>query len=365
MTPVTRQPATWQPDDFRTRVQSALDRFVDERAETLAPLGPDATLLAEAARDAVRGGKRFRAMFCYWGFRAVRAPDDAEDEALVRACAALELLHASALVHDDYMDASDTRRGRPSVHRAFAARHRAEGWRGDPDQYGASAAILLGDLLLSWADELLRTCGFGSDQVLAALRVFDITRSEVIGGQFLDVSVQARGVADVEQSMTVLRYKSAKYSVERPLHVGAALAGAAPEVVHVLTSYGVPLGEAFQLRDDLLGVFGDPEVTGKPAGDDLTEGKRTVLVALTLESLQHSDPEGAKNLDESLGAHLTGSEVAELQRLIVHSGAQAEVEERIDEHTRRSLSAVDGSVVSVEAQATLHALAEAATQRVV
>ncbi len=357
--------ATWQPEDFRARVQRDLGTFIDEQARTLEPLGPDAELMARAARDAVSGGKRFRAMFCYWGFRAVRTPDAAEDDALIRACGALELLHASALVHDDYMDASDTRRGRPSVHRAFSTRHRAQGWRGDADQYGAAAAILLGDLLLSWADELLRTCGFGADQVLAALRFFDVTRSEVIGGQFLDVSVQARGAADVAQSMTVLRYKSAKYSVERPLHVGAALAGAGPEMIDTLSAYGVPLGEAFQLRDDLLGVFGDPEVTGKPAGDDLTEGKRTVLVALALEELAGSDPAGAKNLDESLGRHLTGGEVAELQRLIVHSGAQAGVEQRIDELTRRSLAAVDGSIVSAEAKDTLHALAQAATQRVV
>jgi geranylgeranyl diphosphate synthase, type I len=359
-------PDHWDPGDFRARVQSTLDAFVDEQDESLAPLGPDAALLVQAARDAVGGGKRFRAMFCYWGFRAVRAPRDAaEERALVRAAAALELLHASALVHDDYMDASDTRRGRPSVHRAFTARHHAEGWRGDPEQYGAAAAILLGDLLLSWADELLRTCGCGPEQVLAALRFFDTTRSEVIGGQFLDVSVQARGAADVEQSMTVLRYKSAKYSVERPLHVGAALAGGSEELVDTLTAYGVPLGEAFQLRDDLLGVFGDPDVTGKPAGDDLTEGKRTVLVALALAALEAADPEAARTLDQSLGRHLTGSEVADLQRIIVRSGAQARVEERIEQLMRQSLAAVDGSSVTTEAQATLHALAAAATQRVV
>lgn len=357
---------TWDADAFRSRLQSTLDAFIAEQGRALAPLGPDAARLVEAAGDAVRGGKRLRAMFCYWGFNAVRPPrDPAEETALVRAAAALELLHASALVHDDYMDASDTRRGRPSVHRAFASRHQAEGWRGDPEQYGAAAAILLGDLLLSWADELLRTCGAASEQVLAALRWFDTTRSEVIGGQFLDVSVQARGAADAEQSMTVLRYKSAKYSVERPLHVGAALAGAGDELVRDLSWYGVPLGEAFQLRDDLLGVFGDPDVTGKPAGDDLTEGKRTVLVAIALDALGATEPDAAKHLDDSLGRQLTGSEVAELQRIIVRSGAQAQVEERIDALMGQSLSALERSAVRAEAQDTLRALAAAATQRVV
>ena len=145
------------PDGFRARVQATLDDFLDEQAERLAPLGPDAPACTRR-RGAVSGGKRFRAAFCYWGFRAV-APPAADEEPLLRACAALELLHASALAHDDYMDASDTRRGRPATHRAFEAEHRGAGWRGDPEQYGAAAAILLGDLLLSWADELLRRCG--------------------------------------------------------------------------------------------------------------------------------------------------------------------------------------------------------------
>jgi geranylgeranyl diphosphate synthase type I len=356
-------PDSWEPAEFRARVQSLLDEFVDRQTSRLEPLGHDATRLTTAARGAITGGKRFRAMFCYWGFRSVRAPrDGTEETSLLRAAAALELLHASALVHDDLMDASDTRRGKPSVHRAFSHHHRTEGWRGDPLQYGAAAAILLGDLLLSWADELLRSCGLPQDVVLQALEVFDTTRSEVIVGQFLDVSVQARGDADIEQSMRVLRYKSAKYSVERPLHLGAALAGATTPTFEALTAYGLPLGEAFQLRDDLLGVFGDPEVTGKPAGDDLSEGKRTVLIALALAGLV---PEDAKALDDGLGRPLTGHEVVELQRVIERSGAHAEVEQRIEQLTGRSLAAVETETLNDDAKATLRHLAEAATQRVV
>ena len=352
----------WDPAGFRDRVQALLDEFVDVQAERLAPLGDDAARLVSAARRALEGGKRFRAMFCDQGFRAVRAPVQDEARSLARAASALEVLHASALVHDDYMDASDTRRGKPSTHRAFARDHRGDAWRGDPEQYGAAAAILLGDLLLSWSDELLRTCGLPADDVALALQVFDTTRSEVIVGQFLDVSVQARGDSDVGQSMRVLRYKSAKYSIERPLHVGATLAGATPDVLAALTAYGLPLGEAFQLRDDLLGVFGDPEVTGKPAGDDLSEGKRTVLVALALEG---STPADAKALDGSLGHPLTGHEVAELQRIIERSGAHAEVERRIEELTRESLASIDAAPVTAEARQVLRDLAAAATQRVV
>ena len=288
--------------------------------------------------------------------------DPPDEPALVRAAASLELLHASALVHDDFMDASDTRRGRPATHKAFESLHREQRWSGRPEQYGAAAAILLGDLLLSWSDEMLRTCGLATEPVDAALAFFDTMRSEVITGQFLDVSAQARGESDVEQAMLVLRYKSAKYSIERPLHVGASLAGAGPEVLAALSDVGLPLGEAFQMRDDLLGVYGDPQVTGKPAGDDLTEGKRTVLVAL---ALQHATDEDARRLDAALGSALTAEEVAELRRIIDDSGAHAEVEKRIGELTSRSLAALDEAPVTEVAREALRDLAAAATQRAI
>jgi geranylgeranyl diphosphate synthase type I len=353
--------STWDSDAFRVSVQQALDEFLEEMADRLAPLGPDAARLLGEARGMVSGGKRFRAAFCHWGYRAVAS--DVEDEhALHRACAALELLHASALVHDDYMDASDTRRGRPATHRAFGNEHRAAGWRGDHEQYGASAAILLGDLLLSWADEMLRRCGLPRDRVDAAMDVFDLCRSEVIAGQFLDVSAQARGRADVDTAMTVLRYKSAKYSIERPLHVGAALAGGGPDQLAELTAYGLPLGEAFQLRDDLLGVFGDAATTGKPAGDDLVEGKRTVLVALALDAASAED---AALLDRSLGTPLDAAQVEGLRRIIDGSGAHAQVESVIRELVDLALTALDKAGVDEGARLVLRELASAATDRVV
>jgi geranylgeranyl diphosphate synthase type I len=346
---------------FRERLQKTLDEFLDEMAERLAPLGPDAALLLEEARRSVSGGKRFRAAFCWWGYRAV-SPDVADEEALLRACASLELLHASALVHDDYMDASDTRRGRPATHRAFAAAHREAAWRGDPEQYGASAAILLGDLLLTWSDELLRRCGLPLERVAAAMAAFDHTRSEVITGQFLDVSVQARGRADVDAAMTVLRYKSAKYSIERPLHIGALLAGASLEQLGELSAYGLPLGEAFQLRDDLLGVYGDPAATGKPAGDDLIEGKRTVLVALALDGAL---PEDAQRLDAALGTALSSAQVEDLRAIIDASGAHTQLEQVIDDLVALSLAKLDASSLDHVAQAVLRHLASAATDRAV
>ncbi|HRK47970.1 MAG TPA: polyprenyl synthetase family protein, partial [Nocardioides sp.] len=240
--------------------------------------------------------------------------------------------------------------------------HRAAGWRGDPEQYGAAGAILLGDLLLAWADELLRRCGLPLADVAGALEVFDLCRSEVVAGQFLDVSAQARGHADVDTAMTVLRYKSAKYSIERPLHIGAALAGATAAILGELSAFGLPLGEAFQLRDDLLGVFGDPATTGKPAGDDLIEGKRTVLVALALDS---APPAHAALLDRSLGTPLSADDVHRLREVIDASGAHAQVEAVIDQLSDVALAALDRAAIDDRARDVLRSLAEAVTHRVV
>lgn len=355
----------WDPTSFRAEVQATLDAFLAEQTDRLAPLGADAARLLTEARATVSGGKRFRAAFCHWGYAAVAGVPAGEDaRAVARAAASLELLHASALVHDDLMDASDTRRGRAATHRGFEAEHRADGWRGDPVQYGAAAAILLGDLLLSWSDELLRRCGLGWDRVGPALDVFDLCRSEVIAGQFLDVSVQARGRASVEQATTVLRYKSAKYSIERPVHIGAALAGAGPATIERLTGFGLPLGEAFQLRDDLLGVFGDPETTGKPAGDDLVEGKRTVLVALALDA---AAPDDAARLDAALGTALDETGVAALRAIIDASGAREQVETRIDALAHQAVEALRAGQAEegwdAGACQVLEQLATAATRR--
>ncbi|MDQ4052877.1 MAG: polyprenyl synthetase family protein [Actinomycetota bacterium] len=349
----------WDEASFRIDLQAAIDDFLGEQALRLAALGDDAARLLEAARHAVSGGKRFRAAFCWWGYHAVD-PAPTDPASLVRACAALELLHASALVHDDYMDASDTRRGHPAAHRALEAEHRNHGWRGNPEQYGAAGAILLGDLMLGWADELLGRCGLPQDRVAPAHELFALCRTEVIAGQFLDVSVQARARADVDAAMTVLRYKSAKYSIERPLQIGAALAGGGDDTSVALSYVGLPLGEAFQLRDDLLGVYGDPEVTGKPAGDDLVEGKRTVLVALALDAAPRDE---ATRLDQALGRPLQPAEVEDLRRIIDRSGAHAQVEAVIGQLADRAISALDEAPIDPHAREVLRGLATAATQR--
>ncbi|WP_405017008.1 polyprenyl synthetase family protein [Kitasatospora sp. NBC_00070] len=363
--PTARPVSPIDVEAVRERVNAALAVFMAEQTELLATVSAQLTPAADALREfLLDGGKRLRPAFCYWGWRG--AGGAADSTGIPRAAAALELLQASALVHDDLMDRSDTRRGLPSIHRRFEALHRERGWRGDREQYGASAAVLLGDLLLIWCDELFLRSGLPAERVLAAKPAFDLMRTEVMVGQYLDVLEPVAGdSADegaLERAQTVLHYKSAKYTIERPLQVGALLAGASPELVAAYSAFGLPLGEAFQLRDDLLGVFGDPAVTGKPAGDDLREGKRTLLIAHAMRGLSKAD---AVQLDERLGAaDLTADEVPVLRRLVERSGAAETVERRIDELMAQSLDALDAAPLAAgPTRATLLALAEAATVR--
>ncbi|MCD0481652.1 polyprenyl synthetase family protein [Streptacidiphilus sp. ASG 303] len=352
-------------EGLRMRVNDALADFLDRQEAVLSSISPRLSDASTALRDfLLDGGKRLRPAFCYWGWRG--AGGATGSDGIVAAAAALELLQASALVHDDLMDRSDTRRGLPSVHRRFEALHRTSGWRGDRGQFGTAAAVLLGDMLLCWCDELFLRCGLEPSAVLAAKPVFDVMRTEVMAGQYLDVlepvAGGSMGEGAAERALAVVRYKSAKYSVERPLQVGALLAGAGPELVEAYSAFGLPLGEAFQLRDDQLGVFGDPTVTGKPAGDDLREGKRTLLVALAVESSPAAD---ARILDDRLGApDLDGDEVERLRGIIARSGAAEQVERRIDALLGQALEALEAApLADGPARDALRSLATAATVR--
>jgi geranylgeranyl diphosphate synthase type I len=347
------------------RVDAELAAFVDDRARSLAPAGPDLDPLITAAREFVlSGGKRLRPTFAYWGWRAVHDASD-DDRSLITAAASLELLHACALVHDDVMDASQTRRGRPAAHAGFAQAHRNAGWPGDADSYGVAAAIVLGDLLLCWADALFASARLDASCAPRARAVFDDMRQLVMAGQFLDVLVQARGAFCADDALRVIEFKTSKYTIEGPLHLGAAIGGAPPAVFDTLTAYGLPLGEAFQLRDDLLGVLGDPSETGKPAGDDLREGKQTLLTAL---ALQAADARQAVALRAGLGNRaLTDDGVTVLREFLVATGAVDEVERRIAgraAQARAAISGPSGEDLNPDARVALGALADAAAHRV-
>jgi geranylgeranyl diphosphate synthase type I len=361
-------------------VQGRLDDFLAERGAQLRGISPDLDVVDDCARRLLAGGKRFRALFCYWGWRAVSGhtsefdpleeeSPDADLDAIVSIAAGLETFHAAALVHDDIMDNSDLRRGQPSVHRAFALLHGERGWDGAPDAYGLSAALLLGDLLLGWSDELV-DAGVARASDTAAGRAtreeFARMRTEVTAGQYLDIFEEMAWRAlpadeHLSRAQRVIVYKSAKYSVEAPLAIGGSMAGGSLAQLAALREFGLPLGIAFQLRDDLLGVFGDPAVTGKPAGDDLREGKRTVLVTLVRQKLPAS---AARVFDELLGDRTIDAEqIAMLQTAVRDSGAVEHVERAIAHNLAQARAALADAPLARSARDELTALADAVTTR--
>ncbi|HZE37489.1 MAG TPA: polyprenyl synthetase family protein [Stackebrandtia sp.] len=343
------------------RIETALTAFLAEQRRRLTGIDAALAPVCEAAEIFVLGGgKRIRPAFAYWGYRGAGGADSDE---VVGCVASLEMLQASALMHDDLMDESDTRRGEPSVHRRFATRHTESGWSGSARDFGDNAALLLGDLAMTWSDEMFTGAGMPADAVAAARVDFDWMRTEVSAGQYLDVLTQAERDTTVERALKVARFKSAKYTIERPLLMGAALAGASEHVRATYSELGLPLGEAFQLRDDVLGVFGDPAQTGKPAGDDLREGKHTFLIA---RSYRAADGAQRSVLDSRLGdPDLDDAGVEALRAVIRDTGALAATEERIDRLAEAAAAALREAKQLLEPRATevLTELAEAAVRR--
>jgi len=349
-------------EDLRSRVQKALDDHLSMQAARLEQLGPDLGSMVDVITDLLQGGKRLRAAFCYWGWRGADGPDCAQ---IVEAAGALELFQAAALLHDDVMDDSDTRRGRPAAHRRMASLHRGNGWTGDGERFGVAAAILTGDLCLAWSDEMLNRSGLAPSALDRGREIFDLMRTQLMGGQYLDVLEQVLTEADgggtTERARRVIRFKSAKYSIEHPLLLGGALAGAPRDLLNAYSAFGLPLGEAFQLRDDVLGVFGDPTETGKPAGDDLREGKRTVLVA---EALRTASPSQAAQVRRRLGdPRLDAEGVAVLREIIVETGALDAVERLVEQLVEEACAALAKADVADPAREVLGQLVDAATAR--
>jgi len=348
-------------DRLRAAVAESLSDFLDQQRDVLAAMDASLVPVVDEVRALAEGGKRLRPAFAYWGWRGASGGAGEDEAAVLRAVAALEFVHASALVHDDVMDGADTRRGRPATHVGFAARHGGGDLLGDGETFGTGAAILVGDLALVWSDELLGRSGLSLAALTRARAVWDTMRTEVTAGQYLDLLRAAGGLPGPQGALTVARYKSAGYTVQRPLQLGAAIAGAGDEVAAACTAIGLPLGEAFQLRDDVLGVFGDPAVTGKSADDDLREGKRTLLIALAEE---RADDAGRALLRDLLGNADAGTdEFDALRRLLETTDARARVEARIEEQTALARAAIATAPLTDDARAALDALAVAATSR--
>ncbi|MGC5627119.1 polyprenyl synthetase family protein [Georgenia sp. Z1344] len=345
----------------RTELEATLARLEGLTGRLDALVDPGRALLAR--------GKRSRALLAYAGHLAAGGPQEVDaPDPVVRAGAALELFQLAALVHDDVMDGADVRRGLPAAHVAISGTHREQRLDGDAVSFGVAGAILLGDLLLAASSASMDAARAAVDAGpgATARAIYDHMCAEVAAGQYLDVRAAATPLRTdpdgaLTRSLTVLRHKSARYSVEHPLALGAALAGGAPELVTGLRAVGEPLGEAFQLRDDELGVFGDPEVTGKPAGDDLREGKRTALLALTWSA---AGPDERDEIEALVGdPALDAAGVDRLREVITSTGARAAHERLIDEREQAAGRALTDLALDDAPRQVLEALAAALVTR--
>ncbi|ORC18922.1 polyprenyl synthetase [Rothia nasimurium] len=352
---------------YLTAIEAEMNRFFHEQSTTMRAVSPETLPLIESISALSTGGKRLRALLAYWGYRGAGGTECSAS--IVRAGLAIELFQTAALIHDDIIDASDTRRGAPSVHRRFEAMHRERGYKTNAASFGVSSALLAGDLCLSWSEMV-----FSSIPELTATSearfIFDVMRTEVMAGQYLDivgeVVPEEEPQVALQRALNVIRYKAAKYTCEHPVALGGALGlglgrDQKAQIIRGYRDFALPLGEGYQLRDDILGVFGEPETTGKPAGDDLREGKRTVLTAFTA---MKASPEERALLEMSLGdPKLDATTIAQIQRLMRESRALDEVEALISEKSDQALSALSALPIPEEVRDALHTIALKALQR--
>jgi geranylgeranyl diphosphate synthase type I len=346
--------------DIRQRISSALGEFLDAKNKNAH--SPEQQELIALLRRFLAGGKGIRSTLCVVGWQAVTGHEEPPPSTVLRTAASLELFHAFALIHDDVMDDSTSRRGMPTIHRLLAARYADDRSPQQAERLGISGAILLGDLALAWSDELLHTSGLSPAELAGVLPVIHVMRTEVMHGQYLDVATTGRPTADTERALDIIRYKTAKYTIERPLQMGAVLGGADGVIHPAISAYALLIGEAFQLRDDLLGVFGSPDETGKSVLEDLRDGKHTLLMAL---ALKHADPGQRKLLCELVGNPELDEPGAARIRAVLHAtGAPALVEHMISNRRRRALGVLAGLPFPPPAIEALKNLALKATARI-
>ena len=357
-------------------IQENLDEFCNARRVEFEMISPDLVPVVDYTQDLLRGGKRFRALFTYWSWVGALESADlqqsekqraASAEAMVSITAALEMFHAAALVHDDLLDQSDTRRGAPSVHKRFEALHQESGWAGSSERFGTAGSVLVGDLMLGWSSELFGNALLNAPtpEIETACRnEFSKMRVEVMAGQYLDVleenAAPTRAIHElVGRANRVMLYKTAKYSIEAPLLIGAAFAGAGPGLLRGLSAFGIPLGMAFQLKDDILGVFGDPAITGKPAGDDLREGKRTALIAFASQT-----PEWALISGLVGSSTLSDDEAATVREVLERTGAKKYTQRLASDYADEAVAALHGAGVPQKLIDQLTPLVTAVVERV-
>lgn len=306
------------------------------------------------------GGKCLRSTFMYLGWLCGDGEDSEANTAALRASAGLEMLHAFALLQDDVMDDSPLRRGRPAAHLQFGRWHREHGLSGSPERFGTSLAILLSDLCLVWAEQMMRDSGVRPDALTRAWPHYDAMRIELAVGQCADIANDAGALPALDAVLDVARRKSGNYTVRRPLEIGAAMAGR-DDLIEVLGAYGSALGEAFQMRDDILGVFGSPAVTGKPAGGDLAERKATSLV---VAAQRMADASIRRQFTDLMNAEeLAEADIAHWRTLILATGAPDWIEELINERVATATRQVCDNRIDAWVQSALADMAAVCTLR--
>lgn len=338
------------------RVEARLDTLLRVEHDRWGELDPIlAQAINEIRRLVMSGGKRLRPAFCHWGYVAAGGSTDSQTD--ISAGAAIEMMHAMALFHDDVMDDAATRRGQPTAHTLAAAEHAENGWTGESRRFGEGVAILVGDLAFVYSDQLLEGAP------VEATRIWNELRIELNIGQYLDIVGSVRRERDLAKAERISRYKSGKYTIERPLHLGAVLASPerSEELLPVLSAYGLPLGDAFQMRDDVMGAFGETEDTGKPVGGDLREGKPTPLLA---RAVRVATPEQLGVLDLVGDQAMSGETVSDIQQVILDTGALGELEAHISSLTKEAVTSLDNAPIAELAKTELTALAEYVSSRI-
>lgn len=320
----------------RQRIEAALASSIEQFRVALGHTARETgDLVTVAANINAAGGKRIRAQLFYWGWRAAGQPDCNE---IIDLAVLMEILHLFALVHDDVLDRSDTRRGVPTAHRQLSRLHRERGWRGDADHFGLSSSILLGDALLVWADMVIDSSDLLRNRMSRFRRAYDEMRLELVSGEYLDVLADRTGGVSTASALRLARLKSGNYSIGHPLRLGAIAGGADEGTLLGFARFGGWLGEAFQIHDDILGMFGRPSSTGKPVGDDLRQGKRTTL---TVSAMDRATPAAARRLLELAGTpDLSEDEVDEARQIIRNCGALDAVRDLLADRTERALRAL-------------------------
>lgn len=346
-------------EEYRSRLNAELRRRLEAKRDKMADLASESTPLVEVLSDLIlRGGKRLRPALVHFGYRACGGPDA---EAALPLEVATELLHTYLLVHDDIMDNADVRRGGPAVHVHFCDEHRRRDGHGDAAHYGSSLAILAGNLAHAQAHECFTAACRAAPDAETLREAFSTMEEEVIEGQRLEMRLAQRREATPEQLERVIQLKSGRYSVERPLQLGALMADGSEAQIDAFGQFGAAAGSAFQLQDDLLGMFGDPDATGKPVGGDLREGKYTFLIHHTL---QRSDPEERQMVKQALGNDsLADDEVQRVCDIMHRSGATARVHDMISDHLTKAREALETAVFEPDGETFLRGFIEYVGER--